>query len=74
MEGPRIFFTLPFFGGININETEINLTIVTLILLVLSLVLTHKMERSPAKRHRSSLKKLSSPSTTLSNRQWENGI
>ena len=50
MEGPRIFFTLPFFGGININETEINLTIVTLILLVLSLVLTHKMEKIPRKK------------------------
>ncbi len=50
MEGPRIFFTIPIFGGINVNETEINLVIVTLLLLVFSLVLTHGMEKIPRKK------------------------
>ena len=50
MEGPRIYFTIPAFGGININETEVNLVIVTLLLLILSLVLTHKMEKIPRKK------------------------
>ena len=51
MEGPRIFFTIPIFGGINVNETEINLVIVTLLLLVFSLVLTHGMEKIPRKKN-----------------------
>ena len=50
LEGPRIFFTIPIFGGININETIINLFIVSGLLLVLSLVLTHKMEKIPRKK------------------------
>ena len=50
MEGPRIYFTIPIFGGINVNETEVNLLIVTLLLLVVSLILTHKMEKIPRKK------------------------
>lgn len=50
MEGPRIYFTIPIFGGINVNETEVNLLIVTLLLLVVSLILTHKMEKIPHKK------------------------
>ena len=50
MEGPRIYFTIPVFGGININETEVNLVIVTLLLLIASLVLTHKLEKIPRKK------------------------
>ena len=50
MEGPRIYFTIPVFGGININETEVNLVIVTLLLLIANLVLTHKLEKIPRKK------------------------
>lgn len=49
IEGPRIFFTIPIFGGIVITETVINLFIVSGILLVACLVLTHKMEKIPKK-------------------------
>ena len=50
MEGARIFFTIPVFGGIHINETIINMFIVSGLLLILSLVLTHKMEKIPRKK------------------------
>ncbi|MCI8600886.1 MAG: F0F1 ATP synthase subunit A [Oscillospiraceae bacterium] len=50
LEGARIFFTIPVFGGIHINETIINMFIVSGLLLILSLVLTHKMEKIPRKK------------------------
>lgn len=49
IEGPRILFTLPIFGGIPITETVVNLFIVSGILLIGSLILTHKMEKIPRK-------------------------
>jgi F-type H+-transporting ATPase subunit a len=50
LEGPRIYFTIPIFGGISVNETEVNLCIVSLILLVVSLILTHGLEKIPRKK------------------------
>ena len=49
IDGPRIFFTIPVFGGIPITETVINLFIVSGILLVACLILTHKLEKIPKK-------------------------
>lgn len=49
IEGPRIFFEIPIFGGIPITETVVNLFIVSGILLIGSLILTHKMEKIPRK-------------------------
>ena len=49
IDGPRIFFTIPIFGGIDITETVINLFIVSGILLIGCLILTHKLEKIPKK-------------------------
>lgn len=49
IEGPRIFFTIPLFGGIPITETVVNLFIVSGLLLIGSLILTHKLEKIPRK-------------------------
>lgn len=49
IDGPRIFFTIPIFGGIAITETVINLFIVSGLLLIGCLILTHKLEKVPRK-------------------------
>ncbi len=50
MEGPKIFFTIPLFGGIRIDETIVNAFLITAVIFILCKVLTHKMEKIPHKK------------------------
>ena len=50
MEGPRIFFTIPLFGGIRIDETIVNAFLITAVIFILCKVLTYKMEKIPRKK------------------------
>ena len=50
MEGPKIFFTIPLFGGIKIDETIVNAYLILVIIFILCKVLTHKMEKIPRKK------------------------
>ena len=40
--GPKIYYTIPIFGGINITQTTVTLLAVTLILITASYFLTKK--------------------------------
>lgn len=48
--GPKVSFTLPIFGGINITETIIIEWIVMAIIMILVLFLTHNLKRIPTKK------------------------
>ena len=50
MEGPKIFFTIPLFGGIHIDETIVNAFLITAVLFILCKILTYKMEKIPRKK------------------------
>lgn len=50
VSGPRILFTIPIFGGLEVNETMRNSWIVIILILALCLLLTHKLEKIPRKR------------------------
>lgn len=50
INGPKIYFTIPIFGGLNITETIVNSWIVIGIVFVICLILTHKLEKIPRKR------------------------
>lgn len=47
MEGPKIIFTLPIFGGVPITETIVNTWIVMAFLIIVSLLLTHNLQKKP---------------------------
>lgn len=47
MSGPKIIFTLPFFGGIPITETVTNSWLVMAILILLALFLTRNLKKVP---------------------------
>lgn len=47
MEGAKIYFELPIFGGLPINETMVNTWIVMAFIILLSLFLTSKLEKVP---------------------------
>lgn len=49
INGPRIYFTIPILGGIDITETIINSFIVIILVAVICKILTHKMEKVPRK-------------------------
>lgn len=48
--GPKISFTIPIFGGVNITETVLLQWIVMAIIMALVLFLTHNMKRIPTKK------------------------
>ena len=51
MNGPKILFEIPLFGGIPVTETIVNFWYIMGFILVLSLILTHKMDvRKPTKK------------------------
>lgn len=50
MEGPKIFFTIPLFEGIRIDETIVNAFLITAAIFILCKVLTYKMEKIPRKK------------------------
>lgn len=47
INGPRVLFRIPIFGGLPITETMRNAWIVMLFILCLCLFLTHKMQKIP---------------------------
>ncbi len=49
INGPRILFTIPIFGGIDITQTIANSFIVIIIVAVLCRILTYKLEKIPRK-------------------------
>ena len=50
IEGPKILFTIPIFGGIPVTETVVNMWIVMAVIAVLCKVLTWKMKKIPKGR------------------------
>lgn len=50
IHGPRVIFTIPILGGIQVNETTVNAWIVMGIIFILCLLLTRKLEKIPRKR------------------------
>ncbi len=46
--GPKIYYTIPILGGINITQTMVTLLAVTIILIVLSYVLTRNLNKRPS--------------------------
>lgn len=49
INGPKIIFSIPIFGGIDVNETVINAWIVVAVVFILCLILTRKLEKIPRK-------------------------
>lgn len=47
MTGPKIIFTIPIFNGIPVTETVVNTWIVMAVLVLLSIFLTHNMQKVP---------------------------
>ncbi|MFI3227353.1 MAG: F0F1 ATP synthase subunit A [Clostridia bacterium] len=47
MEGAKIYFELPIFGGLPINETMVNTWIVMAFIIILCLFLTSRLEKVP---------------------------
>ena len=47
--GPKIYYTIPIFGGINITQTTVTLLAVTLILITASYFLTRTLTKRPGR-------------------------
>lgn len=58
INGPKIYFTIPIFGGLDITETIVNSWIVIGLVFILCLILTHKLEKIPRKRTQQIAEKL----------------
>ena len=58
MDGPRILFTVPLFGGIPVTETVRNTWIVMAVIIGLCLWLTHDMKVIPAGRRQLAAEKI----------------
>ena len=51
VNGPKIVFTLPFFGGINVTETVVNSWYIMAFIVLMSIYLTHGLKvKNPGKR------------------------
>lgn len=51
VNGPKIVFTLPFFGGINVTETVVNSWYIMAFIVLMSLFLTHGLKvKNPGKK------------------------
>lgn len=51
MNGPKIIFKIPIFGGINITESIVNMWIIMAVLVIVSIWLTHGLTvRDPSKK------------------------
>ena len=50
LEGPKILFQIPLFGGINVTETVVTQFGIVVVVAILSLILTHKLEKIPRKK------------------------
>lgn len=47
VNGPKIYYTIPIFGGINITQTMVTLLAVTIILMIGSYLLTRNLTKRP---------------------------
>ena len=45
--GPKIYFTIPVFGGINITATTVSLFAVSALILIIARIFTRKIEKRP---------------------------
>lgn len=51
MNGPKVIFTLPFFGGIRVTESIVNMWIIMATLVTVSIILTRNLKvKNPSKR------------------------
>lgn len=51
VNGPKIVFTLPFFGGINVTETVVNSWYIMAFIVLMSIYLTHGLKvKNPGKK------------------------
>lgn len=51
MNGPKIIFKIPIFGGINVTESIVNMWIIMAVLVIVSIWLTHGLTvRNPSKK------------------------
>ncbi|MBQ3462767.1 MAG: F0F1 ATP synthase subunit A [Clostridia bacterium] len=51
MNGPKILFTIPLFGGIRVTESIVNMWIIMAVLVIVSILLTRNLKvRNPSKR------------------------
>ncbi|WMJ21827.1 F0F1 ATP synthase subunit A [Paludicola sp. MB14-C6] len=58
INGPKILFTLPILGGLDITETIVNSWIVIILVFIICKLLTHKLEKIPRKRSQQIAEKL----------------
>ena len=49
INGPKIFFTIPIFGGIDVTQTLVTSAFVTVILCVLAVLLGRKLQKRPGR-------------------------
>ncbi len=47
IRGPKIIFSIPIFGGIDVTETTVNAWMIIGFVFILCLILTHKLEKIP---------------------------
>ena len=51
MNGPKVLFEIPLFGGIKVTESIVNMWIIMAALVIVSVWLTHGMRvRNPSKK------------------------
>lgn len=51
MNGPKVIFTIPLFGGIKVTESIVNMWIIMAVLVIASIWLTHGLKvRNPSKK------------------------
>lgn len=58
IRGPRVIFTIPIFGGIEVNETTVNSWMVIGIVFIVCLILTSKLEKTPRTRRQQLAEKI----------------
>jgi len=58
IEGPRILFQIPLFGGLNVTETVRNSCLIVIAVFILCKFLTWKMEKVPTKKRQQLAEKL----------------
>ena len=52
MNGPKIYFTIPLFGGIPITQTTVSSFAVMLLLCIAGVVLGSNLQKRPSRRQR----------------------
>lgn len=50
MNGPKIYFTIPLFGGIGITQTTVSSFVVMLLLCIAAVVLGSNLQKRPSRR------------------------